>query len=124
MIMTGQMPYEDIPKLIASADICLLPAYNNEIMRDIVPIKIYEYLAMHKLVIATELPGLKKEFGEDNGVVYVPNSDDAVNKILELNDNDLNSIKSKAELFIKDYDWKYIISNFEDLIFEILGSKR
>lgn len=119
VIMTGEMPYEEIPKLIASADVCLLPAYNNEIMKDIVPIKIYEYLAMHKPVIATELPGVKKEFGENNGVVYITNSDEVINKILELNNNDIECLKSKSAVFIKDYDWTHIISTFEDIMVKI-----
>ena len=37
-------------------------------MQDIVPIKLYEYLAMAKPVIATRLPGIVMEFGEGNGI--------------------------------------------------------
>ncbi len=61
LILTGKIPFEEIPKHIAAADICLLPAYKNEIMMNIVPIKIYEYMAMGKPVIATNLPGILKE---------------------------------------------------------------
>ena len=62
----------EMPAFIAASDICLLPAYPWEkTMQDIVPIKMYEYMAMKKPVIATRLPGVMKEFGEDNGVVYV-----------------------------------------------------
>ena len=39
MILAGKQPFEKIPQLIAAADICLLPAYDNEIMHYIVPIK-------------------------------------------------------------------------------------
>ena len=35
------------------------------------PIKLYEYMAMGKSVITTRLPGILKEFGDDNGVIYV-----------------------------------------------------
>ncbi len=63
LILTGKVPFGDIPKYLAAADICLLPAYKNEIMMNIVPIKIYEYMAMGKPVIATALPGIQKEFG-------------------------------------------------------------
>jgi glycosyltransferase involved in cell wall biosynthesis len=71
LILTGKISFEEIPKHIASADICLLPAYKNEIMMNIVPIKIYEYMAMGKPVIATNLPGLKKKFGNNNGIIYI-----------------------------------------------------
>ena len=56
---------------ILSRYICLLPAHKNEIMMNIVPIKIYEYMAMGKPVIATKLPGLVKEFGEDSGILLL-----------------------------------------------------
>lgn len=35
------------------------------------PIKMYEYMAAGKPVIAESLPGIMKEFGSDNGVIYV-----------------------------------------------------
>ena len=104
LIMTGRQPFEDIPKFIASADICILPAYNNEIMKDIVPIKMYEYMAMSKPVITTELPGIMKEFGEDNGVVYVDRPEDVVAKAIELVQNgDVERLGSKARHFVEKY---------------------
>ena len=68
IILTGKQPYESIPSFIASSDVCLLPAYNNETMRDIVPIKLYKYMAMGKPVITTKLPGVMKESGEGRGL--------------------------------------------------------
>ncbi len=79
LILTGLKSYDEIPSFIAASDICLLPAHPAEkIMQDIVPIKMYEYMAMRKPVIATRLPGVMKEFGEDNGVVYVSRPEDVV----------------------------------------------
>ena len=78
IILTGKQPYESIPACIASSDICLLLAYSNDTMRDIVPIKLYEYMTMRKPVVTTKLPGVMKEFGEGNGVVYVDKPEDAL----------------------------------------------
>ncbi len=114
VIMTGEMPYEEIPKLIASADICLLPAHNNEIMKDIVPIKIYEYLAMHKPVITTTLSGVMKEFGKDNGVLYVQSQEDVIPTALTLDEEEIKKIKISAKFFIEDYSWTKIIDEFEE----------
>lgn len=53
LILTGRQPYSEIPEFVAASDICILPAHiDEEIMQDIVPIKLYEYLAMAKPVIA------------------------------------------------------------------------
>jgi len=116
VIFTGRRPYEEIPCLIASADVCLLPAYNNEIMRDIVPIKLYEYLAMAKPVICTKLPGVLKEFGYDSGIVYIDKPEEVLSCIKQLNRSRVRDLKEDAMTFIKDYNWDSIVSDFESLI--------
>lgn|GEM_PF-6581798 len=47
-----------------------LPAHNNKILCDIVPIKMYVYMAMGRPVVATRLSGIMKEFGTDNCLLY------------------------------------------------------
>lgn len=116
VILTGHRSYEEIPQLIASADICLLPAHNNDIMKDIVPIKMYEYLAMHKPVISTKLHGVMKEFGHDNGVIYADTPEDVLKKVIELNKENIQRNSLKAAEFIKNYDWNVIVSKFEFLL--------
>ena len=122
--MAGRMPFEDIPKLISSSDICLLPAYNNEIMSDIVPIKLYEYLAMHKPIISTELPGVVTEFGKNNGIIYVDKPEDVVETVIYLDNEVLEEERLKAGNFIKDYDWEKIIDKFELLLFDLSKEKQ
>ncbi len=113
--MTGWVPYEEIPSYISMADICLLPAYNNEVMRNIVPIKIYEYLVMRKPVIATKLPGIMKEFGNDNGVVYIDNPEQTLNQAMELLENSRNE-GQKGRNFAEKCDWRIITNKFEKFL--------
>jgi len=120
VILTGKKPYEEIPGLIGSADICLLPAYNNEIMKDIVPIKMYEYLAMHKPVIATRLKGILLEFGMTNGVIYVNTPHDIIPKVLSLSNDEINESSMKAKNFIENYSWDKIVDNFELILNNLL----
>jgi len=119
VILTGKKPYEDIPGLIGAADICLLPAYNNEIMNDIVPIKMYEYLAMHKPVIATRLPGIMLEFGTSNGVRYVNTPNDVIPHILSLSDDEIHTLSGEAKNFIQQYSWDTIVENFESIVHQV-----
>jgi len=119
IILTGRQSYERIPEFIAASDICLLPAHNNKIMKNIVPIKIYEYLAAGKPVIATELPGVMKEFGVDNGVIYVTDSTDVLAKAIELvglDDNELVELGKKARRFVEPLDWNKMTNEFEKLL--------
>jgi glycosyltransferase involved in cell wall biosynthesis len=125
LILVGWQPYSEVPKYIAAADICLLPAYNNEIMRDIVPIKIYEYMASGKPVIATKLPGIMKEFGEGNGVIYVDKQEDVLERASELAENPemMMQIGLKAAKYVQKYDWENITEEFEKVLQGTVGHK-
>jgi len=126
IILAGKKPYEEIPGFIAASDICLLPSYPWEpIMQDIVPIKMYEYMAMRKPVIATKLPGVMKEFGEDNGVVYVDKSEDVIAKVLNLVQNGIiEEVGSRARSFVEIYSWENITDQFEEILEESIKKKQ
>ena len=126
VILTGKKPYQEIPACIAASDICLLPAYPTEkIMQDIVPIKMYEYMDMKKPVIATTLPGVTREFGHDNGVVYVNRPEEVIKKAIELiADGNLSKLGSKARSFVERYSWDNITDEFEKILEEAIREKR
>lgn len=126
IILTGKKPYQEIPEHIAAADVCLLPAYPREpIMRDIVPIKMYEYMAMQKPVISTRLPGVMKEFGEGNGVVYVDKPEEAVAKALDLvRTGQARDIGLKARKFVERNSWDKITDEFERILNDAIKEKK
>jgi len=126
VILTGKRPYQEIPEFIAASNICLLPSYPDEkIMQDIVPIKMYEYMAMKKPVIATRLPGVMREFGEDNGVVYVDKPEDVVTKAMELiQSGKIEELGQKARSFVEGYSWENITDQFEKILEEAIKEKQ
>jgi glycosyltransferase involved in cell wall biosynthesis len=126
LILAGKKDYSQIPGLISLADICLLPAHPDEkIMQDIVPIKLYEYMAMQKPVIATRLPGVLKEFGESNGIVYVDRPEDVLQKAIELVENDnLRELGLKARKFATKNSWQQIADEFEAILEKAIEKKR
>lgn len=111
IILTGKKPYEEIPEYIAAADICILPAYPDEpIMQDIVPIKLYEYMAMGKPVICTRLPGIFKEFGEGNGILYVKKPEHLVEIVMDLNEKKrIDDEGRKSRRFVAPLNWEKLI---------------
>ena len=125
MILTGKKPYQEIPEFIAASSICLLPSYPNErIMQDIVPIKMYEYMAMKKPVIATRLPGVVREFGEDNGVVYIDKPEEAVTKAMELiRSGRIEELGEKARSFVERFGWENITDEFERVLQKVTKEK-
>jgi glycosyltransferase involved in cell wall biosynthesis len=71
VVFGGLHPYLELVDIIRSSDICINPFELNDITRDILPTKLFQYLACGKPVIATELPGtLPFLSGEDHGMVY------------------------------------------------------
>ena len=122
LILTGKQPYERIPEFLASADFCLLPAYiDEEIMQDIVPIKLYEYLAMEKVVIATELPGISKEFGYGNGIEYVQKAEEVLETAQKiLDEGKYEEISKKGREYVKSNDWEAITDKFEKALEDLI----
>ena len=111
MILAGRKNYNEIPTFIAASNICILPACPDEIiMQEIVPIKLYEYMAMGKPVITTMLPGVMKEFGYDNGISYIQKPSDVLKKSYSI---DLVNESKKARRFAEANDWIKITDEFD-----------
>ena len=127
VILAGKKEYSEIPGLIATADVCILPADPSEpIMQNIVPIKIYEYMAMKKPVITTKLPGIMKEFGEGNGVIYVDQPEDVVKAAEDLlNSGYANLIKLglTARQHVERNSWEKVFHNFEVAASKVVEGK-
>jgi len=73
VILTGFINYQDLPRYINLADICINPFQRNKITDIIFPSKIYQYRACGKPVIATPLKGTLEIFPDNagkNGVYY------------------------------------------------------
>jgi glycosyltransferase involved in cell wall biosynthesis len=113
IILPGKVPFEEMPEYVAAADICLLPAYKNKVMMNIVPIKMYEYMAMGKPVITTKLSGIVQEFGFDNGIAYVHSAEDVVKKALELRELGVREQGEKAKALVSASSWDVITDAFE-----------
>jgi glycosyltransferase involved in cell wall biosynthesis len=126
IILAGRRPYSEIPYYIVAADVCILPAHTSEqVMQNIVPIKIYEYMAMGKPVIATNLPGVMMEFGTSSGITFVDRPEEVVKTALHMVEN--NSIKElggKARRTVEKYDWNNIASKFEDILKKAIQERK
>ncbi len=69
-LFLGTRPYDDLPAYVARMDVCMIPHRLSDITMHMNPVKVYEYLAMGKPVVATNIRGL-----EDVGDEVVQASD-------------------------------------------------
>ncbi len=71
VVLEAFVSYEDLPSYYAGFDICVIPFKGASLLGGVSPIKLYEYLAAGKPVVATSMPdtvNLRKE-----GIIEVAN---------------------------------------------------
>jgi O-antigen biosynthesis protein len=56
VVEVGQVPYRELPDYVADFDVAILPFRENEVTRPVEPVKLWEYLAAGRPVVATPLP--------------------------------------------------------------------
>ncbi|MFX0022003.1 MAG: glycosyltransferase [Candidatus Hermodarchaeota archaeon] len=124
---TGRLPFLKITEYIELADLCLMSFDLNDITREITPVKIMEYMAMKKPVLSNSLPGVVREIGQNNGVIFAKNQVDLIKKIehLSLNKEKLREIgRDGFKLIEKYYFWPNILRNFKKNLINLIKSKK
>ena len=77
----------------------------------------YDYMAAGKPVIASRLYGILKEFGENNGVVYIDKPEDTIKVEIDMIENNvIDEIGLKAKQFIKKCSWDSAASELETIL--------
>jgi glycosyltransferase involved in cell wall biosynthesis len=110
VIFTGLLPYDALPDLIRSSDVCINPFELNGVTQNILPTKLFQYLACAKPVVATELPGTIPFLrGEEHGIVYAPLTKfvPALTQLLSDPDRMMQLGKNGARA-VHAYDWHQI----------------
>ena len=60
VVMTGEVPYAQLPKYLHAFDVCLLPFKVIPLTLATNPVKVYEYLSAGKPVVSVDLPEMKQ----------------------------------------------------------------
>lgn len=125
-ILTGKVALADVSKFISQSKICAAP-YN--IKRSpkggfqkygfyFSPLKIFEYLACGKPIIATDYPMIRKIITQDNGeFTREGNAKDLAEKILVLLEKrDLKKIRQENLVLAKKYTWENVAREIDKII--------
>ena len=116
VIFTDFVPHADIPQHIAAADICVVPFDDNGVTRCKSPLKLVEYIASGKPVVAGDV-GEVRNMLDGAGLLVEPGNPGALAKgILELAGNEplrrtmATAARQRAEA---KYNWRCSAENLE-----------
>ena len=108
VIFAGAIPYEQIPAMINALDIGIIPDSNK--YRS--PIKMFEYMAMGKMVIAPDYEPIRSVIeDEKDGMIFKPlNKEDLVGKLNSIvSDGEKRKTlgENAREKILRQYLWKH-----------------
>jgi len=117
VIFTGPQPYDNAPQFMALADVSTLYFDLKPITRHIVPIKLYEYMASGRPVLASPLPAVMQDTPPGNGVLYVPASQLLPTLKGLLDPAYRRTLGVQARAFVETHcDWDKLTGDFEQLL--------
>jgi len=109
-IFTGAVPYGKIPEYINASDVCVVP--KKPMKSGFSPLKLYEYMACEKPVIATRTNGFEILEDRDAGLLVEPeNPEELANAIIKLlRDKELRERMGKngRKYVVENCSWEII----------------
>ena len=126
ILFTGTIPYENVPNYINISDVCVAPFIRtrNESM-GLSPLKIYEYLACGKPVVASNIKGVGDLLESSNsGIPVIPDNPNELAKaiIKLLKDKQLREQigKNGREIAVNNYSWENTAKKTMEVLESIL----
>lgn len=121
IMISGYQKHSLIPTWLKAADVLVISNKGEEKISKIYtsPLKLFEYMASKRPVVASDLPSLKEIMNEKNCVFFQPgNTKDLAEKINFLLENKVISEKISEQAFIdvKEYTWEKRAKKIIDFI--------
>ena len=112
----GERPYSELPKYLHDFDVCLIPFKMIPLIEATHPVKIYEYFAAGKPVVATNMT----ELHSMSEMCYLAeNKEDFLNKLnLAIKEND-ETIRKKRIKFASENTWNNRFDTLYDTLKKI-----
>ena len=116
----GRVAFEEVPKYIKQADICVLPFLQNAVTDFSFPLKIHEYAISKKPIISTPLHEIKRNYGDT--VLYASNANEFKEQIKRLIENPElgENLAENAYRIAKEFDWKRLGEMYEEILKKII----
>ncbi len=120
----GRVSYSEVPKYIAMADVCIVPLPNHPFWNSQSPLKLLEYLSMHKAIILSDIPAHRSVVAGDMGALWIKSVEPrAIADLLVFAFQNRTSLPGYGEGafdFVKDnYSWDRVSENLERFLLTI-----
>ena len=129
VLIQPAVPHHQVPDLIAESDICLAPLGLNDrnVTQGACPIKVLEYMASSRPLIASNIPIVRELVREDvDGLLFSPNDpEDLTHKVLMLlNDVELSKrlADSATERALTKFTWHESQKKLAKVYEKLLGT--
>lgn len=111
VLIAGKKPHSEIPLWLQSADVLALPnsATSNISKFYTSPLKMFEYMAVKKPIIASDLPSLREVLNNKNSVLVAPDNPEALAEGIKKVLSDAHFAEAIAEQAFQDvqqYTWR------------------
>lgn len=125
VLILGSQPHDQLVHFISLYDVCIIPYTDVVYTQTVVPVKLNEYLAAGKPVVATDIPSIR-EFNSQYNVVNVCKND--TNDFLSAIESSLVSLETENVIenrknVAKLSDWKLQLTTINQLISEVKHGK-
>jgi glycosyltransferase involved in cell wall biosynthesis len=120
----GRVPYWEVPTWIGAMSVCVAPFRKDR--GETSPVKLFDYLACHRPVVASAIPSVLSTFTPDSGVQFVEPDDprrlaDAI--LALLNDPALCTVLGRqGRQFVEErFSWTAIVEQLRQWVGQDLG---
>ena len=113
-LFLGQIPYERIPNLCASFDVCLLPWKITKWIMHCNPLKLQEYMASGKPIVSVPIDEVKCEY--QNLLSIAESKQEFCNAIIWELDNDTKDRSAHRIKIAEKHGWDHHIEELSQII--------
>lgn len=116
VLVVGHRPHQEIPFWLKAADVLILPNSAKEKISQYwtSPMKMFEYMAVERPIVASDLPSIREVLNENNAILVEPDNPQSLAQGIEkvLKNLDFSTkISNQALKDVQKYTWSKRVNN-------------